>query len=674
MTRIQKMAKFTKRESIYGSMSFFLPVSLNFFLINTIWTPTQGWYLEWANYIKQGLNPYTDFYLPFPPLFVWVNRIFLWTSDPLIAERFFMTLAYSLMSLGLYKLLARFFSSNIAICTSLLSILVFQLSPTNTISGYYEFAILLATWGLYFSFSEGSAKRFFGGILLVASSLTKQNFLPLILAIVLMEFFTFQNKKKFELKKYATTFGACCAFLVFTGYLIATESFLRFIEIMLQGGGKNPKVLPLLKNILVPSLNPSILYLFCLILIILIMLKDRDRIAENVRTLVNYFLATQMFLIMLSPFSISSLIERRVSVIIFIIIFLAILSNWKFLNQSTFVSKSWAVVVMIFLTPFFVFVMNEIFLRTILNKNGIFHSLTAYSSNVGSNITGLFLLAMNTCILFQLIAIRYPKLKIYFYRCLKDEVDQPRLLAKLNYVVIGLLGAGLLNAVNGGFEFPANLILGSISIAFFVKHFEQVLKKNFFVISFALSMFLSSIQIGIYNYQWFGWNEIASGHSTSDRSEVSVFRDFFLTGPQKNFYQEVKLGIDLAEKKIAKSTGSDPKVLIFPMQPVIYELSSFSNYRLNCPIMHFDVCPDNEADKNFEKIKRNPPDLVVLFDSGMSYIYSNEKAWRDGKISTYRKIQEFLLESGRYSTIKIVASNSVNLSDVYIMVLKAGRD
>jgi hypothetical protein len=137
--------KLIKREFIYGCTAFFLPFSLNIFLINTIWTPTQGWYLEWANYMNQGLNPHTDFYLPFPPLFVWVNRIFLWTADPLIAERFFMTIAYSLLSLGLFKLLTRFFSLNIAIYTSLLSILIFQLSPTNTISGYYEFAILLAT-------------------------------------------------------------------------------------------------------------------------------------------------------------------------------------------------------------------------------------------------------------------------------------------------------------------------------------------------------------------------------------------------------------------------------------------------------------------------------------------------------------------------------------------------
>ena len=667
------MMKSTKKECIYGGMAFFMPFSLNFFLVNTIWTPTQGWYLEWASYLNQGLNPYTDFYLPFPPLFVWINRVFLWSSDPLITERFFMTIAYSLLSLGLYKLLSRFFSLNTAVFTSLVSILIFQLSPTNTISGYYEFAILLAAWGLYFSFSESSAKRFFGGALLVASCLTKQNFLPLILAIILMESFSFQNKKKFGIDKYATTFGAFCTFTIFTGYLVVNNSLLRFIEIMLQGGGKDPEVLALIKNILAPTLNPSTLFLFCLILLTITMFKDGTQTAEKERGLVQSFFVAQMVVIMLNPSSISSLIERRLSILVFGVALIVILFNWKLFYQPTVSLKSWIVIFIIFLTPFSVFVINEIFLRTSLNQSRFFHFLNDYSSNAGSKTSGLLLLAMNACVLVQISAIRYTKLKQYFYRCFKDGVDQPSLLTKLNYVVIGLLAAGLLNAVNGGFDFPANLILGSISIAFFVKHFEQSLKKKLFVITFAFSILLSSIQIGIHNYQWFGWNEVASGHSISDRSELRVFRNFYLTDPQKNFYEEVRSGIDLAEKELAKSTKPDPKIVIFPMQPVISELSSLTKYRLNCPILHFDVCPDNEAVKDLKNFKRNPPDLVVLFDLGMDFINSNEKIWRDGKISTYREIQEFFLESGWYSTLKIVQSNSVSLSEVYILVLNTER-
>lgn len=672
--KIQNRLDFTKKESIHGGIAFFVPFSLNFFLINTIWTPTQGWYLEWAKYLNQGLDPYADFYLPFPPLFVWVNRVFLWTSDPFIAERFFMAIAYSLLSLGLYKLLTRFLSSNIALCSSLLSILIFQLSPTNTISGYYEFAMLLATWGLYFSFSEKSEKRFFGGILIAASCLTKQNFLPLIFAITLMELFSCQYKNKYEARKYAITLGAISAFLAFSVYLLSNSSFLRFIEIMLQGGGKDPEVLSLLKNILAPALNPSILYLYCLVLLIITMVSDRNHTVRNDKGLVAVFLVTQMLVLLLNPFSISSLLERRTSIIVFAIIFLVTLLNWKWLNQLVNTSKSWLIILMIFLTPFLAFVVNEMILRTALNQTRFFHQLNVYSSNVGLNISGLLLLTMNTFVLVQLCAFRSTKLQQYIYKCLKDDADRPSLLTKLNYVVFGLLAAGLLNAVNGGFDFPANLILGSISIAFFAKHFTKSLMRKVFVIPFVLSILISSIQIGVHNYQWFGWNEVASGHSTSDGSELRVFRNFYLTEPQKNFYQEVSLGMNLAEKKLVKSVDSDPRILVFPMQPVISELSLLKSYQLNCPIMHFDVCPDNEAEKDLQSFKRNPPDLVVLFDLGVDFIYSNEKAWRDDKVSTYRKIQEFFLESGLYSTIKIVHSNSVNLSDVYILSLNIERD
>lgn len=671
MNTIRDRLKFSNKESIHAGMAFSMPFLFNFFLINTIWTPTQGWYLEWASYVNKGLNPYTDFYIPFPPFFVWINRIFLWTSDPFIAERIFMTIAYSLLSLGLYQLLSRFFSSGISISASLLSILIFQLSPTNTISGYYEFAMLLATWGLYFSFSEGSKKRYFGGVLLATSCLTKQNFLLLIPAVALMESFTFESKKNYGVKRYATTFGAFSALLAFTGYLVSESSLLRFLEIMLQGGGKDPEILSSLKNLIAPALNPSLLYLFCLILLTNTMIKVKST-AEN--RFIAIFLATQMVILVLNPFSISSLIESRVSIIIFGVVFLAIFFNWKFLNQLIVSSKSWLIIVIIYMTPFLVFVMNEIFLRSALNQNTFFQKLNNYSSNVGLKISGLLLLIMITFVLFQISAIWYPEVKQYIHQCFRNEIDQPRLLAKLNYVVFGLLATGLLNAVNGGFDFAANLILGSISIAFFVKHFEKTLTKGVFIIPIALSLLLSSIQIGIHNYQWFGWNEVASGHSTSNRSELGIFRNFYLTNPQRNFYQEISSGLDLAEQKIAKSTDVAPEILVFPMQPVISELSLLKKYRVNCPIMHFDICPDNEAEKDFKNFKMNPPDLVVLFDLGMDFIDINEKAWRDGKISTYRRIQEFFLESGLYSKVKIVRSNSVNLSDVYILVLKSKRD
>jgi hypothetical protein len=663
-----------RKKFSHANLALLLPIGLNFFLINTIWTPTQGWYLEWASYINVGLKPYSDFYLPFPPLFVWVNQIFTFFPDPLIAERIFMTITYSLFSLGLYKLLTRFFTSSISICASMVSILVFQFSPTNTIAGYYEFALLLASWGVYLAMSENTTKKFIGGLLIVGSCLTKQNFLLLVFAIVLMEIFTLRSEKKFQLKNYSTTLGVTCSFVTFAGYLVANDSLLNFIRIMLQGGGKNPEVISLLKNLVVPSARPATLYLFCTILLILTQLKFRKQNQDNTNTIIFYFLVSQMLLILLSPYSLASLIDRRVSIVIFVVIFLATILSREFLDQSGLLRNPRTILSLIFLIPGSVFVLNELYLRIVSFDNSFFHFLADYSSNVGTGLTSLLLIIMNTFIAFQLITIPYPRIKRFFYKCLKDGADHPYLLEKLNYIVIGLLGAGLLNSVNGGFEFPANLILGSISLAFFMKHFEHLLKRNLFILAFSSCLFLSSIQIGIHNYQWFGWNEIASGHLIKERTEENLFRNFLLSGPQKDFYQEIRAGIDLAEEELLKSNISNPKILTFPMQPIVGEMSELSRYRLNCPILHFDICPDNEALVDFERFAKKPPNLVVLFDLGADFIDLNERAWRGGQVSVYRDIQNFFLMSDRYSIVKIVENNSVSLARVYILITTKDGD
>jgi hypothetical protein len=164
-----------------------------------------------------------------------------------------------------------------------------------------------------------------------------------------------------------------------------------------------------------------------------------------------------------------------------------------------------------------------------------------------------------------------------------------------------------------------------------------------------------------------------SGHSIKDRTEEDLFHNFLLSGPQKDFYDQVRVGINEAEKQLIDAKTLKPEIMSFPMQPIVTEMSSFRKYRLNCPILHFDVCPDNEAFKDLKKFERNPPDLVVLFDLGRNFIESNERSWRSGQISVYRNIQDFFLTTGKYSTVKIIEENSVNLARVYILVLNPGR-
>ena len=669
--RFREKMQTSTRKIRNETIVFLFPIGLNFFLINTVWTPTQGWYFEWASYIKEGMIPYRDFYLPFPPLYVWVNRLFLFAPDPLLAERIMMTVIYSLLSLGLYKFLTKFFSSQIAICAAILSILTFQFSPTNTIGGYFEFALLLASWGLYLVLSDDSMKRFIGGILLVGSSLTKQNFLILVFVVVILEIKVSLDKEKLHPKKYSVSLGVFVSYSTFMGYLLATDSLSRFIGIMLQGGGKNPNIISLLKNILAPSLIPSILFLFCLLVIILTQIKHETWIPSRENKYLMWFLVTQLVSLMLSP--VSNLNEHRISIVMFLFFSIGIAVTWKFLLQQSLVKKPLLISTVIFITPVSMFISNEIYLRSISFDNSIFQSLVNYSSKVGISVTGLLLIIMNVFIIFQLSSVLVPRVRSILHGCFEDSKDHSVLLTKLNFILFGLIGAGLLNAINGGFEFAANLILGAVSLAYFIKIFEKSLKKNLFILIFTLYFMISSVQIGLYNYQWFGWNESVSGHSTTEKSNVPLFRNFFLSLPQKNFYQEIQSGIDSAEEAILDSREFDAKVLVFPMQPIVGRMSNLSNYRMNCPILHFDVCPDNEGQKDLQSIMENPPDLVILFDLGKQFVELNEQTWRDGQISTYRKTQNFFLKSGRYSVVKIIKPDSVNLSRVYILKLSDGK-
>jgi hypothetical protein len=353
----------------------------------------------------------------------------------------------------------------------------------------------------------------------------------------------------------------------------------------------------------------------------------------------------------------------------FLISFTAISVTWGFLHQESMAKKPFLISMFVLITPVGLFIANEIYLRSISFNNSFFQFLVNYSVTIGSSVTGLLLILMNVSIVFHLFAILSPRVKKLLYNCLKDSEDQSAIQTKLNFIVFGLVGSGLLNAVNGGFEFTANLILGAISLAYFVKFFEKSLKKNLFIFIFTLCFMISSAQIGLYNYQWFGWNEAASGHSTTEKSDIRLFRNFFLSFPQKNFYEEIQLGIASAEEAILDTRNLDSKVLVFPMQPIVGHMSELSSYRLNCPILHFDVCPDNEAEKDLQAIMRNSPDLVILFDLGEQFVNVNEQVWRGGQVSVYRKMQNFFLQSGRYSVVKIVKINSVNLSKVYILKL-----
>ena len=633
---------------------------VNLFSINTIWSPTQGWYREWA-YYSSSLTPYKDFYLPFPPLFVWINQLFLLFPDPILTERIFMVLIWTLLSLGLYLMIEKLIANKkAALLGTLLSVYAFQFSPTNTIAGYYEFALMLLFWGVYCCLLEKPYLNLLGGVGIAAASLTKQNFVVGLPVFIFCICAIWVFEKKFLKKILIASIGILLTYLVFGIYLLLTDSFSAFVKIMLEGGGKSPHLTALIYSLLAPITEPRavITLLFGFALIFVVSLK----VSLSRSQILSAYLLAMIFLWFLVPSSINNQAWGRLGLIIGLSIFL---TNYYLAGTEPFLVGDEIFLWLLLVTPAGTFVAAEVLMRIWPVQNHRIAATGKIADGFASYFVSVFLtLAFTGCILFVLKNFTKAKTP---NQLLSGYPFQSNLTDKLSTLVllIFLLFAGVLNAFNGGFDFPSNLGLGAFGIAVLIDQFgEQVFKLRFLWV-FAISFVIASMSITLHIYSWFGWNENFSAHSSN---QIPIFRNMHLTGYETDYYTRISIAVDNANHALPKSNGKNPRLFVFPMEPIIYDLSKIEQYRVNCPILHFDICPERVATLDLKRIMQDPPEIVVLFDLGKDFIRSNEATFRGGKNSAYQSILKYFVKSRDYTLVDSLLPDGTNLATTSILV------
>ena len=655
----KRSRKESTKTSITAELSAFIaPACISFFWINTIWVPTQGWYFEWAKYVQAGKLPYQDFYLPFPPLMVYLNRLFLLFSDPLIAERIIMLTIYSLLSLGLFKLTTHFTSRSNAIILTLVSVLVFQLSPTNTIAGYFETAMLFCAWGWYWSLKGSRYLQFLGGMGLAMGSLIKQNFLPLVAIFIFYSLYQLFQKQ--DRKSLVVAFGGSLIYALFSIYLLFNGIFSKFLEVMLQGGGKSPTLIHLFINLVAPLKNPFF-FLTTLCMYLTTSYRPRNIWERTGKYLVSLMILEEFLHPLLGNVSHKKLWEMAVA------LFFGTALCIKHIDFSKKIRmRLWTfVLILISSGPPVIFYLNRY-----TNKIG-----SKYLRLVHLNQVGLFFSAYINYFLWlaTVCAFFYFAYHTRFFR--RDLLSKTRTNDKFNLssnqtlLLIGFGLSGLLNSFNGGADFDGNLIFAVLVLAISLGAKELFNTNPVIVGSAGLALLLSSFTIGLYNYSWFGWNESVATWDKVNAAPSNVFRNFTLSTPEFNFYQKLKILTDQAKKIEATTTQDTPEIYTFPMQPIVNFNSGVNEYQTYCPILHFDICPDNAAELVRKELITNPPEIVVVFDLGDEFITANEKQWRSGHISEYRKIRDFLLSNNRYIKVGVIKSDSENLSEVTVLAL-----
>lgn len=621
--------------------SFFLCLTS----VNTIWTPTQGWYYIWSKKLIDE-TPYVDYYLPLPPLYVYLNRVFLLFPDPLLTERLMMIMVFILMVSGFFQIMTLYFKQNISIFTTLLSSTLFQFSPTNTIAGYYEFGLMLLLWGFYFCHKKSLIVQISGGILICCSSLTKQNFLGA--SVVLLFLFVWKILKKREI--FWPAVGNLVGYLFFLCYLIVNGATGIFISTMLQGGGKNPNLISFLKNSAYLVSNQEI-FISSVTLLILIYLSYYfgEFVQIKNRNLILCILLICVFIEV--TLTNSNVLNHRFFILIILGIALVTCLTWIGLQKFELeIKNNWHY---LSLTTCLTFISFEILSRTSDKSDELV--------SIGSEVSQKSFLQIENAL--TILGLYGLILLIRKREIVKTQINS----MNGGYLLISFFFCMILNNFNGGLTYSTAFYLFGFGIAYTMQGINLLQTKKFFHVFTAGILIVICLGITLNVYAWYGWNEKFNEHVIEEQ-KPQIFRNFFLTSNQLNIYNQVGSSFDTIKKNI--DNEENLRIISWPSQPIFSLISSFEQYKSNCAIIHFDVCPENQAKLDLNYIKKDPPEIVIYSDAGIEFIRSEEKMWRNGEISSQRKIREFLLYSNSYRVIREIPPTEASLDRIFILILR----
>jgi hypothetical protein len=637
-----------KNRNVYFLSLFSLFQNLPF--VNSLWVPTQGWYLEWAKYAKSGII-YRDFYQPFGPTYTFLNMIWSIFPDPLLAQRLGDLLVWTFLLIGIYIFLLNFLPSRFSFFSALISSTIFQFSATNTIGGYYELSLCFIVWAGIALQKKSNLFSFFGGCFLSLGVLTKQNWLPIFVVFTIFSLVSWRSVANQIVKRVMLfTIGALSVFAILALYLFLNGALTDFLLAMLSAGGKSPNVERLLQNLILPITQSNSLIL---VFLLSICFMPQNKMVPNFR---GYYWQYILFAIVLTkyflPLRFQGLLWGRSDLVLIIIISFLLLIRVRDFGRSNYAAY---LIVASSLIPGFFIIFTDLVLRLRPNTN-VALELNATATHIATQFTNI---ALPLSILGFVLFFRRKKL---FHTGLDENQERLQSL-----FLITLFLSGVLNSFNGGFDFNSNLILGSLGIGFILKKISKSVEFYRPLICVALLFVFASVSIAGNVYSWFGWDEKVGIHTNKKVNDTDLFRNFILTQEEHNFYSQLSTLITSARQEIDPKFTDNPTLMTFPMQPIVNRLQPVSPYVLRCPVLHFDICNDFEAKKDYKNIQVNPPDIVVVFDLGDPFIEENENAWRYGKKSVYRSIQDFLL-SERYVKIGEVLGVKSNLAKVSVLV------
>lgn len=651
--------------------------SLNLPYLNSLWVPTQGWYLEWARYINNGKIPYLDFSFPFPPLYLELNRTFLVFPDPLIASRIFDFSIEIFMTLGLYFIGTLYVRKWLAVFIAFSLVSIWQLDPTNTIAGYFEFATMLLAWGLYFYIKNaGKFSGIAAGVLLVSASLVKQNFVAVVFILFVAKLYKLTREKRennqFNLN---VVLSIVFSYLVFALYLILNGNLLAFFDSMLTGGGKSITGNTLFSNLIASAdfdqlIFPFVVFGTACFVMILAKSSPNKWIVEKVFFPLALAFSALLIFGTISIWGPKSLVTVGIGVFIGFNALLFLLKT----KPNYFLFSLASITATVSVSVISWFVSNE---ETGLGKrifDGLMNHFSDFESGhllLGKILWAIVLTSLLTRLILWIVNTKVyksnfftPKLILITEEPTLRTPTQDTTLVKDSDVVFALIASLVLNSFNGQANMDSNIVLTIIVLGWSLSKLNKVLTSA--LLSLVSIFLIFSIPvIPLHVYSWFGWDEFKTVNISN---EIPLFKNFKLTTEETYFYSNLNVAISTAENKLNNPEKST--IISIPAQPVLGYLSNLDSFWLHCPIMHIDICPEKDSEKDLVSIVSGEPTVVIYYALPESLRNSFDTDFRKGKISASNKIYNFLKSGREYRLVESVSVPNYPNTNVEIYVKK----
>ncbi len=181
-----------------------------------------------------------------------------------------------------------------------------------------------------------------------------------------------------------------------------------------------------------------------------------------------------------------------------------------------------------------------------------------------------------------------------------------------------------------GVAFTVALLLDSLEF-----RFSEGIKM--FIIFISLFLTLQSAEKKMaFTYNWWGMDESDFWDCQKVSDDIPLLAGIQMSEETLQVYETVY-------HMVNENTEEGDTMYCFPQIPVFYSICHRFDPGVRAKVQWFDVASDYSIQADKERIKRNPPKVVLIYETSEEAYNSHEKLFRNGKISSTRDMRNFLL-------------------------------